>query len=61
MGPNVAAGNYFGAAGIILDGVVQSERCYWWSRCDVVIMAPSGASLERSHVHNGSVLVSVHN
>ena len=60
MGPNVAAGLYFGAAVIILDDVVQSERCDWYGRCDVVIMASSGASLERSHVHNGCVLVSVH-
>ena len=63
MGPNVAAGHYLGAAGIVLAepyDVVQSERCDWYSRCDVVIMASSGASLERSHVHNGCVLDSVH-
>ena len=61
MGLNVAAGHHFGAAVIILAepyDVVQSEHCDWYSKCDVVIMASSGASLERSHVHNGCVLVS---
>ena len=63
MGLNVAAGHYFGAAVIIFAepyDVVQRELFDWYSKCDVEIMASCGASLERSHVHNGCVLDSVH-
>ena len=55
MGSNVAAGHYFGAAGIDYCDVTKSECCDWYSRCDAVIMAPRGASLERSSVHNGRI------